>query len=316
MVRLGLIGAGRWGQVYLRTIAKLEARCRLSHLCTSQPDRAASLPYPVTVVRDWKQLIASDCEAVIIATPPQWHAPMLEACLEAGKPCLVEKPLCMDAPTATRLDERVSASGVPVLVDHTQLFHPAYRRLKALLREDGQRIRFVLSEGMALGPFRAHSSALWDWGPHDVSLCVDLLGGPPQTVHAFGCGLSPGAAAELLCMRLRFAGDVTAWVHAGRLSPEKRRQLHVFTDRTLYRLDDHSAEPLARAPVDFDDREADGMPRDPAWQAVPCEKRLPMDAFLEYFLDGLSGGDRTAFGTSLACSVVRVLAECERMANV
>ena len=39
-VRLGLIGAGRWGQVYIRTLAALTTRCTLTHLCTSKPERA------------------------------------------------------------------------------------------------------------------------------------------------------------------------------------------------------------------------------------------------------------------------------------
>ena len=78
-------------------------------------------------------------------------------------------------------------------------------------------------------------------------------------------------------------------------------------------MDDLADEPLAKAPIDLARRDQDGLPRDPAWQAVPCEPRLPLDVVMDYFLDGLRGGDRTAFGTSLGRQVVEVLAECERM---
>jgi len=311
-IRLGLIGAGRWGQVYLETIARLDGRCRLTHLCTSHPERSAAVAYPVTVSARWEDLVRSDCQAVIIAAPPEQHAAMLEACLSAGKPCLVEKPLCMDVESAQRLERAVAESGVPVLVDHTQLFHPAYRRLKGLLKEGGEMVRFVLSEGMALGPFRAHSPALWDWAPHDVSLCLDLLGGAPRSVAALGCGLRADEAPDLAAIRLEFAGGASAWIQTGRLSPQKRRLLHAFTQRTLYRIDDLSWPSLVRAPIDLARYAEGGLPRDLAWEPVACETRPPMDAMLDYFLSGLSGGERSAFGVELAGRVVRVLAECER----
>ena len=141
--RLGLIGVGRWGKVYLRTLASLSDRCRLSGLCTSNPENADGLGPSVTVTPDWRALVQSDCDAVIIATPPATHAQIVEACLEAGKPCLVEKPLCLDVATAERLHRRVQASGVPVLVDHTQLFSPAYQALREAVVRGGELIERV-----------------------------------------------------------------------------------------------------------------------------------------------------------------------------
>src|SRR3989338_8608758 len=83
LVRIGLIGAGRWGQVYLRTLALLQERCRLTHVATSRPEAVSRYPQPVTVTPDWRALIRAECDAVIIATPPAVHAEMGEACLEA-----------------------------------------------------------------------------------------------------------------------------------------------------------------------------------------------------------------------------------------
>lgn len=312
VARVGLIGAGRWGTIYLRTLRDLADRCRLTHLCTRDPAIGPSAFGGVKLVARWQEVVSADCDAVIIATPPATHAEMLEACLEAGKPCLVEKPLCLDVPTAERLHQRVQASGVPVLVDHTHLFSAAYEALKRALESGGEAVRVIVSEGMAFGPFRAHTPALWDWCPHDVSLCLDLLGSAPAQVEALGGPVNPEGLPEQVSIRLDFRGGACAWIHAGRLSSEKRRLFSVLTDHALYVVDDQAPDPLTVSSVPFAERYRAPMPE-------PLERRVmtlasPRPALtrvVTYFLEGVAGGDRARFGTELALQVVRVLALCE-----
>lgn len=312
-VRLGLIGAGRWGSVYLRTLQRLGGRFRVTHIAARHPERVRSqLPSGVVVHQDWRRVVRADCDAVIIATPPATHAQMLQACLEARKPCIVEKPLCLDVPAAERLDRRVRSMGVPVLVNHTHLFSPAYRRLKEVLTSGRERIRAILSEGMSLGPFRRETPALWDWGPHDISLCLDLLKTTPGQVDALAGPRSPRRTPEMVSLRLGFSGGATAWIHAGCLSPEKRRLFSVFTDRRLYVWDDTSDTPLTARPFRFSDRYDHPCPAsDPPMPLLTRLRQTPMERLLIYFANGLQGGDRAQFGTALALDVVRILARCE-----
>ena len=308
---IGLIGAGRWGQVYLRTLALLQERCRLTHVATSRPEAVSRYPQPVTVTPDWRALIRAECDAVIIATPPAMHAEMVEACLEARKPCIVEKPFCLDSDTAERLSRRIDASGVPVLVDHTHLFHPAYEALKRVLAASREPIRTIVSEGMGFGPFRSGVPALWDWGPHDASLCLDLTGAFPERVEALGGPEGPDGQPEMVSARLEFPDGGCAWFHIGRLAPEKRRTLAVTTDTHSYWLDEFSPDPLkaARLPQR---RGTDPDAGTLEWEVVPVASSvLPLTAMLTYFLDGLSGKDRSRFGAELARDVVRVLAQCQ-----
>ena len=310
-IRFGLIGAGRWGTVYIRTLDALSRRCRLTHLCTSKPESAGLVPRSVQVVRDWRALVASDCDAVIIATPPDTHAKMLEACLDAGKPCIVEKPLCLDAATAERMHQHVRKSRVPVLVDHTHLFSSTYARLKEMLHRTGEPIRLIMSEGMALGPFRSHTPALWDWAPHDVSLCLDLMGRAPGHVDALGGPADPEGDPEMVSIRLEFSGGSCAWIQAGRCAPRKRRNLTVFTDAHLYVWDAYAPEPLTVATIDFRARYAGGIAEPMKTSALkPVSADTPVARMLTYFVKGLGGGDRTYFGTALGRDVTRVLAAC------
>lgn len=305
LVRLGLIGAGRWGKVYLRTMLSLGERCRLTHLGTSKPQNASLAPPGVRVEADWRRVVESDCDAVIIATPPATHAGLVEHCVDAGKPCLVEKPFCLDVPTAERLHQRIERSGVPVLVDHTQLFNPAYQALKRRLQDTGESIRAILAERVGTTPPSSHPSTdtpvVWEWGPHDVSICLDLLEHPPLQVEALSGPPGPADSPALVMLRLEFPGGCCAWIHTGWLAAQKRRTVSVVTDRRLYVCDDLAAEKLTVSSMDADRR-----------QPLPVgDERPAIAAMLTYFLDGLAGGDRRYFGTTLALEVTRVLDRCE-----
>jgi predicted dehydrogenase len=303
VIRLGLIGAGRWGEVYLRTLRSLDGRARLTDLAVRHPEHLRDVPARVSIRRNWRQLIRADCDAVIIASPAPTHAEMLHACLDARKPCIVEKPLCLDVRTAEQLDRRVSALRVPVLVDHTQIFHPAYQALKRALAAAAEPIRFLLSEGMNWGPFRSDTPPLWDWGPHDVSLCLDLLGKAPSRVDALGGPANVRGAPQLITMRMAFPGGTEAWIYIGCLAPSKRRSLMVATATRRYVLDDTARQPLTVTRLT-----STTMTPSPI---RPVSRLTPMASMLLYFLKGLNGGDRTYFGTRLALEVTRVLAAAD-----
>lgn len=296
-VRLGLAGAGRWGRVYLRTLEPMGTRGRVTHLATSKPENAAFAPDGTVVLASWRELVASDCDAVIIATPPASHAEILDACLNAGKPCLVEKPLCLDVAEAERLDAAARRTGVPVLVDHIHLFDAGYEELSRRLRASGEPVRTIVSESGAPGPVRSEVSVLWDRAPHDISLVLDLMQRLPERVEASG---GPDAVE----LRLGFSGNSSARITTSRVAPAKQRRLSVDTESTRYALDE-----LAEAPLRIGPKAGEGGT---ALQPVPGVRReLTLPRVVAYFLDGLAGGDRRRFGLGLGVDVVRVLAQAD-----
>ena len=134
-VRLGLVGAGRWGRSFLLTVPTV-AGARLSRIASGNPETRGLVPRGCVVVPDWREVAcARDLDGVIIATPPRLHAEMARAALAAGLAVLVEKPLTMDSGEARGLLGLASELGGLVLVDHTHLFHPGYGVLKERARE-------------------------------------------------------------------------------------------------------------------------------------------------------------------------------------
>ncbi len=97
-VTIGVIGCGGMGNAHLDALIRLRQQglVEIAAVCdvyTHRLDHAAAKsggkPY-----RDFRKLLEDkSLDAVTIATPDHWHAPMVLAALSAGKDVYVEKPM-------------------------------------------------------------------------------------------------------------------------------------------------------------------------------------------------------------------------------
>jgi predicted dehydrogenase len=74
-------------------------------------------------------------EAVFIATDNRSHAPIAEKAIEAGKHCLIEKPIATTLEDARRLQERARRRRISLAVDHMMTENTYNQRAKALIEE-------------------------------------------------------------------------------------------------------------------------------------------------------------------------------------
>src|SRR5262245_58900431 len=121
------------------------------------------------------------------------------------------------------------------MVDHVHLFHPAFEELKRAAAARGP-VRAIESSAGAPGE-RPDMPTLWNWGPHDVAMCIDLLGAAPTTVDAARID------AKRLWLGLAFAGGARADIELD--LREKHRRFSVRLDSGTLSYD--GAPPLAAA---------------------------------------------------------------------
>jgi len=306
-LRLGQIGAGRWGRTIIAALSRLGG-VRLTRLASTNPESAAIAGPDCAVTPDWHDMIAAaDLDGVIVAAPPALHCEMAGAAIDAGIPVFVEKPLTMDLREAEALLDKAAAAGAVVLVDHIHLFSPAWRELKRLGLGLGN-IHMIRSAGGDLGPFRIDAPVLWDRAGHDVALVLDLLGAAPETVAANTVERRTTADGdgETVALRLGFAGGVGAEIEASNLYPRKKRFTAVHYDRETLIYDDVAADKLTAEP-----RPDDARCAAPPARAVPVDPTPPLDAALSAFAAAIRAGTPNIDGLRLGVDVVRVLARAE-----
>lgn len=306
MIRLGLIGAGRWGRNFIRTITNLEG-VRLTRLASRNPESKSLVGSDCVVSSDWRELVdASDLDGIIIATPPALHGAMASAAVAAGLATLVEKPLVLALAEATTLRDLVRARRGLLMVDHTHIYHPAFGELKKQATKLG-RVRTIDAEAGNHGPYRDDVPVLWDWGPHDVAMCLDLLRELPREVRATRVAHERvgNAEAETVRLDLIFANGVEARIRISNMIAKTRR-FAVHCDDGVLVYDDLAQNKLVLH------QEVRGALLQPAGIPITVSPELPLRRVVEAFITAITEATDRSASLDLAVEVVAVLEQCDK----
>lgn len=292
-VRLALIGAGRWGRIYLRALAA-EASIILTAVASGNHETTHLVPAGCKLFSDWHTMLAAGgFDGVIIATPPATHAKIAQAAMEKGLAVLIEKPLTLDHLEALRIRE--IAAGRPTIcrVGHIHLYAPAWRRLKQIVREIAP-LRKIRTAAGNHGPYRLDTSVLWDWGPHDIAMCLDLLGTAPDQAeaHLVARKAVHGGLAERLRLRLRF-GRLEANIVVG-TDMNKTRQFEALCAGGTVLYDDLAPAKLTLNGV-----------------AVEIDPTPPLTVQIRDFAEAIRVGSVDLSDLDLGVTVVAVLDRCQ-----
>lgn len=138
-VRVGLVGYGMAGRdIHLPLLR--EAGLEVTHVVTADATRreqvARDLP-DARVVSSLESLLllASDVDLVVLASPTAVHAEQAMACLDAGLPLVVDKPLGLDAAQANRVVEHARDVGVRLTVFQNRRWDAEQLTLRRVLDE-------------------------------------------------------------------------------------------------------------------------------------------------------------------------------------
>jgi predicted dehydrogenase len=110
-----------------------------------------------------EEALATGPDLVLVSTPVDLHAPMVEAVLSTTDAAILcEKPFTLDPASARRLAAR--ADGRLALIDHQLRFSPPRRRMKALIEEGAIGTPWVARSEMCFGSMQrlTRRASWWD----------------------------------------------------------------------------------------------------------------------------------------------------------
>lgn len=235
-VRVGVIGYGYWGPQLVRNFQDLPDAV-LTGVAEPRADRLSHVEqrYPgVGLFTDYRALLESDVEAVVIATPIQTHYDLARDAIVAGKHVLVEKPLTASVDDAIRLVALADATDVTLMTGHTFLYNPAVRELRKIV-QSGElgRVHYVDTARLSLGLFQRRVNVIWDLAPHDLSILSYVLGRKPVAVSARGSSCVQPKVHDVAYVEVQYEGGLSAQIHVSWLDPAKVRRITVVGDRKM-----------------------------------------------------------------------------------
>jgi myo-inositol 2-dehydrogenase / D-chiro-inositol 1-dehydrogenase len=190
-LRFGLLGAGRIGKVHARAIAG-NRDARLVAVADLVPDAAAALAADhgaETRATDDIEA-AGDIDAVVICTPTDTHADLIERFARAGKGIFCEKPVDLSLARVRDCLRVVEETGATLMVGFNRRFDPDFKALKAAI-DDGRigTVEMVTLTSRDPGPppydYIERSGGIFrDMTIHDFDMARWLLGEEVETVLA------------------------------------------------------------------------------------------------------------------------------------
>jgi myo-inositol 2-dehydrogenase/D-chiro-inositol 1-dehydrogenase len=187
-LRVAVLGVGMMGADH---VARLHSRISgakvvvVSDAFAEKAEQVAATVPGCRVVADPLAAIADpEVDAVLIATPGQFHEEQVLACIEHGKPVLCEKPLTMDAGSSLALvraeDEYAARTGRRLVqVGFMRRFDPEYAQLRALI-ESGELgeplVVHCAHRNAAVPPHFTSEMMINDSVVHEVDVARFLLG--------------------------------------------------------------------------------------------------------------------------------------------
>jgi predicted dehydrogenase len=229
-LRFGLVGTGHWARITHAPALASTDGIEFAAVWGRNREAAAGLAaeYGVAVHDDISAFL-SGVDAVTFAVPPDVQAPIAVRAARAGKHLLLEKPIAAAESDASALVEAVDQSQVASVVFFTHRFQPGVRAWLAGVRDrDGWAGGVSVWLGSAMQesspfntPWRRGKGALWDLGPHVISLLWAALG-PVSSLTA------DAGPADVTYLVLHHRAGATSTVTLTLSAPEMPKGLDLY----------------------------------------------------------------------------------------
>jgi len=230
-IGVAFLGVGRMGETHLRNLVGLSG---VRVVAIADPngeaaERGRVISNAEVALTDIEKAITyPGVDAVVIITPTETHARLIELSVNAGKAVFSEKPIALDLAETSRVVSLALEKGAPVQIGFMRRFDPGYAKAKARIAagELGKLETFrALSRDTyppSLNFLKSSGGLFLDMAVHDLDLARFLVG-EVEEVQAWGAVLiderfSQASDADTAVTLLRFKNGVLGVTETSRRS--------------------------------------------------------------------------------------------------
>lgn len=322
MVRLAVIGIGYWGPNLVRNFSRIP-EASIEYLCDINPRSIESVAYLVPQAKKTSsidEVLESDINAVVVASPAVTHYEIALKALSSGKHVFVEKPIALKTSEAEDLVRVAREKGLVLMVGHLMLYHPAVNYLKQLVENgDLGEILYLYSQRLNLGRLRKDENVVWSLAPHDISMIFYLKDSKPVQVSCVGGDYLRDGIEDVAFIDIKFEDGSLAHVHVSWLDPHKTRKLTIVGSRKMAVFDDMESSEK----VKIFDKGVTSVPQVAQYGeeislrfgdiVIPYLKmQEPLYLECKHFIDCIREGRQPVSDGKNGLEVVRILEACDR----
>jgi len=322
MTKVALTGAGYWGPNLARVLHQSPI-CDFVAACDSNPINLDKITrqYPsLKAYSNFDDLLASDVDAIMIATPISTHYELAKLALNAGKHVFVEKPLAHASVFARELVKIAADRKKTLFTGHTFIYSPAVIKIKELL-DNGHlgEVFYISLSRVNLGLYQYDVDVVWDLAVHDISILLYWLGETPVGGASLGRACVQQQKRDVAFLWFEFPSGIVASNEISWLSPQKMRRTCVVGSKRMIVWDDVDPAEKVRVydrGVDFTQPQNFGefqlSYRMGDMNAPYLGNAEPLLKEVEHFIRCLETGEKAITSGDFGAKVVEVLELVER----
>lgn len=236
--KVGICGLGRSAQEFHIPLMKKAGGYQVVAVCDAIPARRriADREYHTITFSDYKHFLDSDVDIVVIATPSSSHFRIAKMVLEAGKHCIVEKPLALTLKEVDKLIALAKKKKAILAVFQSRRFDGDYITIKRLLKHDLIGEPFTIeSRTTSFGSLKNYGvkefnpawrykkayggGVLYDFGSHIIDQILCLVDRDPISVWCDTKSVLWSREVEdYFKLLIRFRGGLTAHLEVSQVS--------------------------------------------------------------------------------------------------
>ena len=231
MLKVALLGCGRWGKNHLKVLANLRDKGLLNHITvvdTSKQVRDAAI-----LADDTKSSMDGvDADFVVVATPSDLHSGQSQKLISNGYHVLVEKPLGCCESEAAQVIASARENGRILGVGLLLRFHPAVSLANQMINNGElgriQSLRFVRRTER---PAPENGNVIESLGVHAIDLMCHLMSeSEPSAVNTEGDEIEARVALE-------FPHGIEALIDVAWNASKERRSVTIAGSSATLRFD-------------------------------------------------------------------------------
>jgi predicted dehydrogenase len=182
MIKIGLIGFGHMGSKYFNEITSSK-NFILTKILKNRLDNKIKTKIKIFHNKKKFFLNQKNIDAYIVASPISTHYEYFEKIIKSKKPLIIEKPLIRNIYELNKINKLfVKLKDYPLIVNHTDLFNPAFIELKKKIKLIGRFKKIKINFGKKQNIYKTNTPYIikpyFDWLPHPIAVSVELAGVP------------------------------------------------------------------------------------------------------------------------------------------
>ena len=242
-LKVCLVGYGYWGPKLARNFQNSNFFNLVSISDKSKSNLTkAKKDFPlINASTDFKKLITSNIDLVVIATSTETHFEISKFALEKKKHILVEKPISLSTTDVLKLQKISRKNKKLIFVDYPFLFSGSINYIKKILKNKKFGKLLEVESYREQAPIRKDVNVVWDLAVHDISILTYLLKQNPKNMKSLKINTVNTPKADTAYINLTYKNKLNVFIKNSWISPTKIRLMKFKFKKAILYCDENES---------------------------------------------------------------------------